>query len=84
MPELSFGSHFFLDLVEGNIFYVAIFPENEGVMFNRGWLAKEKNILEQLLPDEDELAKIVKVIDLSKKPLRLLSDVASQKVICEL
>ena len=84
MPELSFGSHFFLDLVEGNIFYVALFPENEGVLFNRGWLAKEKNILAELLPDAAELAKVVKVFDLSKKPLRLLSDVASQKVICEL
>jgi hypothetical protein len=26
MPELSFGTHFFRDLVETDIFYVAIFP----------------------------------------------------------
>jgi hypothetical protein len=27
MPELSFGSHFFQDLVEADIFYLALFPD---------------------------------------------------------
>lgn len=34
MPELSFGSHFFQDLVEAEIFYCAIFENAEGVLFN--------------------------------------------------
>jgi hypothetical protein len=33
-PELSFGSHFFQDLVEAGIFYVAIFEGQEGVVLN--------------------------------------------------
>ena len=33
MPELSFGTHFFQDLVETNIFYLAIFPDNPEVVF---------------------------------------------------
>jgi hypothetical protein len=45
MPELSFGTHFFQDLIEGDIFYVAIFPEKENVTFNREWLARMPNKL---------------------------------------
>jgi hypothetical protein len=37
MPELSFGTHFFQDLVEADIFYVAIFPDSPGCIFNRAW-----------------------------------------------
>ncbi len=29
MPELSFGTHFFQDLVETNIFYIALFPDKK-------------------------------------------------------
>lgn len=31
MPELSYGSHFFQDLVETGIFYVAMFDGNNDV-----------------------------------------------------
>jgi len=33
-PELSFGSHFFQDLVETGIFYVALHPERPGCFLN--------------------------------------------------
>ncbi|MDD5066964.1 MAG: PEP/pyruvate-binding domain-containing protein, partial [bacterium] len=35
MPELSFGTHFFQDLVETGLFYVALFTEKQDVFFNR-------------------------------------------------
>jgi len=34
MPELSYGSHFFQDIVETGIFYVAIFYGEKDVVFN--------------------------------------------------
>ena len=34
MPELSYGSHFFQDIVESEIFYVAIFDGYRDVIFN--------------------------------------------------
>ncbi len=34
IPDLSFGTHFFQDLVEMNIFYLAVYPEKENVIFN--------------------------------------------------
>ncbi|MDD5679801.1 MAG: PEP/pyruvate-binding domain-containing protein, partial [Candidatus Omnitrophica bacterium] len=37
VPELSFGTHFFQDLVESNILYVALFPKDGKNIFNEGF-----------------------------------------------
>jgi hypothetical protein len=79
MPELSFGSHFFLDLVEANIFYVALFPGRPGVAFDRSWLGQKQNELARLLPEETGLEKVVRV---SEVKLQLLSDITTQTVVC--
>jgi len=34
MPEASFGTHFFQDLVESNIFPLAIYLDDADVIFN--------------------------------------------------
>lgn len=39
-PELSFGTHFFLDLDVDNIHYLPVFDGTEGDIFNREWFAK--------------------------------------------
>ncbi|OGC25416.1 hypothetical protein A2291_00740 [candidate division WOR-1 bacterium RIFOXYB2_FULL_42_35] len=80
MPELSFGSHFFLDLVETNIFYVALFIENEGVALNREWLLGLPNQLETILPEAKEYRSIIRVFDFQDQDLKLLSDITSQRV----
>lgn len=36
-PELSFGTHFFLDLDVDNIHYLPVFDGTEGDIFNRNW-----------------------------------------------
>jgi hypothetical protein len=82
MPELSFGSHFFLDLVEGQIFYIAIFPERENVILDTEWLKSQPNIVEKLLPDAGKYKDLIKVFDFQKKELKLLSDIVSQRVVC--
>jgi hypothetical protein len=82
IPELSFGTHFFLDLIETETFYVAIFPEKKEVIFNQEWLDNQKNSLTNLLPEAEAYQGIIKVYDLSKNPLRLLSDLATQQLIC--
>jgi hypothetical protein len=80
MPELSFGTHFFQDLVESDIFYVAIFPQKEGVVFNKDKLLEMPNLLTDFLPEEDKYKDVIKVCDVSQ--LQIMSDVVSQKVIC--
>jgi len=82
MPELSFGTHFFQDLVETNIFYIALFPEKKEVVFNYAWLLQLQNLFTELMPQSAKYKDIINVYDLGEKDLRIVSDVISQKVLC--
>jgi hypothetical protein len=68
--------------VETNIFYIAIFPGEKGVVFNMTWLEKYANQLEELAPDFAKYSDTVKVFDMSEENLKLLADVVNRKVIC--
>lgn len=82
MPELSFGSHFFQDLVESGIFYVAL-PEHEGSRLDLGLLTRWPNRLPDLLPNDARLADVVRVVDLpDAERLLLQADIVSQQVLC--
>ncbi len=65
VPELSFGTHFFQDLVEGSIRYLPLYPDDRGVVFNEEFLAKSKNILPDLLPEYSSLSDTIRVIELA-------------------
>ncbi|MDD4091883.1 MAG: PEP/pyruvate-binding domain-containing protein [Smithellaceae bacterium] len=82
IPDLSFGTHFFQDMVEMDIFYMAIYPEQDGVVFNASWIKKQPNILENLMPDDTRFADVVRVCDVRAQDLRLMSDIVTQKMIC--
>jgi len=82
MPELSFGTHFFQDLVEGDIFYVALFPQKESVEFNKDKLWGMSNLLTDLFPEERKYANVVKVYEVDSGQLQIMCDVVSQKVVC--
>lgn len=82
MPELSFGSHFFQDLVEADIFYLALFPDNQNCTLNSLWLLNHPNLLGQLLPDSSRYEDIVKVHHTTASGLKLMADVVSQDLVC--
>lgn len=82
IPDLSFGTHFFQDMVEMDIFYMAIYPGKDGVIFNDAWMKKQPSILEDLMPDDTRFADVVRIYDVRDKDLRLLSDIVTQKMIC--
>jgi len=80
MPELSYGSHFFQDLVETGIFYVAIFEGQVDVVFNSANILERDNILGNILPDRTQF---LDVIHISKTDgLELFSDIVNQKLLC--
>jgi len=62
-PDLSFGTHFFQDLVESSIRYIPIYPDDYGIIFNTEYLLESKNALKDILPDFAHLEKIIRVID---------------------
>jgi hypothetical protein len=84
IPDLSFGTHFFQDLVETNIFYLAVYPENPNVIFNREWFHQLPNMLDTISPADACFGNVVKVGDISGKGLTILSNVVTQQMVCYL
>ncbi|MDD5454588.1 MAG: PEP/pyruvate-binding domain-containing protein [Candidatus Ratteibacteria bacterium] len=82
MPDLSFGTHFFQDLIESDIFYIALFPNQEKVTFNKDWLLKMPNLLTACLPESEKYTDVIKVYETKSKQLQLMCDIVSQKVVC--
>lgn len=81
MPELSYGSHFFQDLVESGVFYLALFKEQEGVIFHEERLRESRNLLEILLPDLAAWKAVIHVVDVNG--MELYSDISCQRVFCK-
>jgi hypothetical protein len=64
VPDLSFGTHFFQDLVEANIRYLALYPDEDGVIFAQDFLQGSPNSLALLLPEYEYLSNVIHVIDI--------------------
>ncbi|MGL4912970.1 MAG: PEP/pyruvate-binding domain-containing protein [Romboutsia sp.] len=80
MPELSYGSHFFQDLVETGIFYVALFDNKSDVVFNEDKLNEGNNIVNQIVINKRINEDVIKVYD--TRGLEVYSDITSQIVTC--
>jgi pyruvate,water dikinase len=63
VPEVSFGTHFFQDLVESQIIYVAIFPSQVESQFNQEFFCAAPNSLTRVLPDAAGFESLVNLID---------------------
>jgi hypothetical protein len=62
-PDLSFGTHFFQDLVEGGIRYLPLYPDDPDNHFDEAFLRSAPSHLTELLPDFKHLERVVRVID---------------------
>ena len=82
MPELSYGSHFFQDLVETEIFYLALFLDKEGTVLHLDPILQRPNLLTEYVPDAQQYASVLKVLDTSDMRLQLVADIVSQRVMC--
>jgi hypothetical protein len=65
-PELSFGTHFFQDLVEAGIHYLPLYPDEGGIQFNEAFLMGSENVLSHLLPEFAPIAGVLRVIDVPR------------------
>ena len=63
MPELSYGSHMFQDLVEAGIFYCALWGDERTVQYNEAFFGDLENLFPVICPERKELAKMVRVSD---------------------
>ncbi|MCR5060473.1 MAG: PEP/pyruvate-binding domain-containing protein [Saccharofermentans sp.] len=81
-PELSYGSHFFQDLVEAGILYNAIFENEKTIAFNPELLDGLENKLCDFCPECEDLKDIVRVYDVSDMDVRLFNDMKSERILC--
>lgn len=61
MPELSYGSHMFQDLVEAGIFYCALWGDERTVKHNEAFFGDLENLFPAICPERKELAEIFRV-----------------------
>jgi len=66
LPDLSFGTHFFQDLVESSIRYLPLYPDDPRVVFDEAFFARAENALPSLAPDLADLRDVVRVIDVPR------------------
>jgi len=86
VPDVSLGTHFFNDLVEANMLYLAVFAGKAGNWLNEEFLSGRENRLASLLPDEARWSEAIRVIDLPDSPggriLYLHADSPGQRAVC--
>jgi hypothetical protein len=61
-PEVSYGTHFFQDLVEADIVIVPLFPDEPGTVFNEPFLLNSENVLGKMAPEFKSCEPVVRVI----------------------
>jgi pyruvate, water dikinase len=85
-PDLSYGTHFFQDLIEAEIIYLPVFPELPSARFNRRFFQKSPNNLSNLLPEFAEFADYISLIDVPSacggSNAHVIADSQTRKSIC--
>ncbi len=79
-PELSYGSHFFQDLVESGIFYVALFDGEPDVMYRPERITGLPNRLPEIVPDSSAMLDVIHVARTTG--MVLYSDIVTQRLVC--
>ena len=88
VPDVSLGSHFFNDLVEADMLYLALHPGYPGHHLDRELLRRAENRLADLSPDDAAMGAVVSVVDFPQpgdpRLLWLHADTMAQEVIAYL
>jgi pyruvate,water dikinase len=86
VPEVSYGTHFFQDLVEAGIMYLPVYPSDPDTKFNEKFFDSSANVLPQLMPELAEFAEFIHLIDVARSAkglyAHILADPAAHKAVC--
>jgi len=88
VPEVSFGTHFFQDLVETGIYYLPLYPDDKSIIFNEEFLKTSPNMLSKYVSWAEKYERVVRLIDVSEitggKTMRLIMDGDAGKALAYL
>ncbi|MBN1257191.1 MAG: pyruvate, phosphate dikinase [Planctomycetes bacterium] len=86
VPDVSLGTHFFNDLVEMDMLYLALFPTQENDYINQEFLGGTPHRFVELLPEAEKWSQVIRVVDASQcnggKLIHLYADTLKQYAIC--
>jgi len=86
VPEVSYGTHFFQDLVESQIIYLPVYPGDKEAAYNNGFFQDSSNVLKDMLPELAEFSSVVSLIDVPSssggRRAQIMADPKSQRAIC--
>jgi hypothetical protein len=86
--ELSYGTHFFQDLVEADITYLPVFPDKRTTEFNRRFFTQSPNILAKILPEYVDFEDLIRVIDVPSAYngvyAHVIADAGTRRAVCYL
>lgn len=88
-PDVSYGTHFFQDLVESHMLYLAISPhangqgEDQNAVLNRAFFEACPNNLTNLVPEAKPFETLIKVIDVAQEDqtLNVVADLRSHRAV---
>lgn len=80
MPELSYGSHMFQDLVEARILYGAIYADRRTSVWNPELFHERENLFSGICPGYPELSEMIQVHEVDN--LYFWLDAVSNRGVC--
>ncbi len=87
-PEVSFGTHFFQDLIEADIIPLPLYPDDEWSQFNQDLILRGSNALRRIVPEQAlaelrSAEELVRVVDIHegrrRKSLNVFLDAPSNR-----
>ncbi len=82
IPDVSLGTHFFNDIVESDMLYMAIFPNRPGNVLDASFIETSVNLIGKLLPEASSWSRTIKVIGQGTDRLFLSADTFKQTAVC--
>lgn len=80
MPELSYGSHMFQDMVEANMIYGALWNDEKTITYQPEILEHSEDLFEKICPEDQELKGMIRVWE--TEGLEYWLDAASNHALC--
>lgn len=84
MPELSYGSHIFQDLVEAGITYAAIFENEKTLIFEPEKIKQMENCLADFYPEREGIMDVIGIYSVSERESYVYHDMKDEHIICVL